>query len=106
MPYKFERKKIRLPADADRRRKLTDDARDMIIQLRNQGWSLSSLAKKFNVSRRMIQFITDPESKKENLRRRQERGGWRQYYDKMTNTESMREHRRYKKRILEERGLL
>lgn len=38
-------------------------------------------AEMFNVSRRTIQFLWDPEKLKRNIQRRQERGGTKQYYN-------------------------
>lgn len=51
----------------------------------------------FNVSKRTIIFICKPETLAQSLKRRQERGGSKIYYDKTKNTDSMRKHREYKK---------
>ncbi len=101
MPHKFEKEKNNLPKDKDRRVKLTDTQRDEIRVL-GSVCSQRELAKKFDVSRRTIQFILDPSKLEENLKRRKERGGSKIYYDKDKNTVYMRNHRQYKKSILNE----
>ena len=57
MPYMFEYKKIRLPKECDRRRKLTDIQREEIKEKYASGnYSMYKLANEYNVSRRTIQF--------------------------------------------------
>lgn len=95
MPYKCE-KIIKLAGTSnDRRRKLTDEQKDEIAALKGT-MSQCECARKFNVSRRTIQFIWDPDKHKENLKRKQERGGSKQYYTKEKNREYMKRHRHYK----------
>ena len=60
---------------------------------------LFSVRKRYGVSRRTIQFILDPEKLLENKKRRAERGGWKQYYDKDAHTEAIKEHRSYKQEL-------
>ena len=101
MPYKFETDKIKLPEGKDRRKKLTDEDRVTIFELYAIGnTSQRKLADEFGVSRRTIQFVLDPEKRKQNVERMQERGGWKQYYDKDKNREYKAEHREYKKGVL------
>lgn len=101
MPYKYEN--VRLKPHQDRRRKLSNEDREMIKN--TKGISQRKLAKMFGVSRRTIQFILDPQKRIENIERRKERGGWRQYYDKDKHAQSVREHRRYKNAVIkQERG--
>ena len=100
MPYKTD--KIRLKPHQDRRRKLSDAEKELIKSL--TGISQRRLAKSFGVSQRTIQFILDPQKRLDNLERRKERGGWRQYYQKEKQTKYKREHRRYKHKILTEEG--
>lgn len=93
MPYKSEKIKIE-GSEFDRRVKLTQDDREAIIRLHNDGASQRSLARQFGVSRRLIQFIIDPsklEANRERLKRMQ-------YRDK-NHTKAIREHRRYKHRL-------
>jgi len=97
--------KYRVPKPYDRRRKLKDEDYEEIRNLRLSGESLRSLANKFNVSKRLIQFIVSPDKKEENLKRRKERGGWKQYYEKEKNTNYARKHRGYKKELLEKNKL-
>ena len=63
MPYTHEVNHIKLVGLQDRRRKLTDEQKTKIIRLRDEGWSLMKLAKKFEVSKRLILDIVNPESK-------------------------------------------
>ena len=101
MPYKFETTKTKLPEGKDRRVKLTAEDKEFIKALYATGnISTYKLAEEFGVSRRTIQFILDPEKKKANLERLEERGGWKVYYNKDKHTETMREHRRYKQEAL------
>ena len=62
----------RIPPEKDRRRKLTDDEREQIRNLKDEH-SSRYLAKKFGVSRRTIQFIIDPKKRLDNVQRRRER---------------------------------
>jgi len=101
MPYKWATDKVKLPPGKDRRVKLSSDDKREIKRLYSVGdTSYQKLADRFSVSKRSIQFIIKPEKLVENLKRREERGGWRQYYDKDERTASQREHRQYKTKIL------
>jgi len=86
----------------DKRIKLTDEQREEIKELYGS-ISQRKLASHYGVSRRLIQFIGDPDKHKKNLIRRDERGGSRQYYDVNKHRESMQRHRLHKK-ILHEKG--
>ena len=81
----------------DRRVKLTDEDKELIRKIsKEENLSQRELARKFNVSRRLIQYVLDPEKLTENKRIREERGGSKQYYDKEKHREYMKDHRRYK----------
>jgi transposase len=88
----------------DRRVKLSSAQKEEILELKEKH-SQRGLAKMFGVSRRTIQFILDPAKHEENLLRRKERGGWKQYYDKEYNRKAIKEHRDYKKELFT-KGLL
>ena len=94
--------RYRVGKEYDRRRKLTDEQKEEIRRLRELGLSLKEIAEAYGVSRRLVQFICDPAKEEENKKRRQERGGWRQYYDPNTHAKTMREHRLYKQKLLAE----
>lgn len=94
MPYKSQKIKI-AGTKYDRRIKLTPEQKEEIFQNKD-GLSQRALAKAYGVSRRTIQFILHPKKLEENKKRREERGGWTQYYDPSTWPETMKEHRRYK----------
>ena len=61
MPYKSE--KIKLKGLQDRRKRLTDEQREVIKELYGTGlYSLNDLAKKFNVSKKTILLIVNKDS--------------------------------------------
>lgn len=61
MPYKSE--KIKLKGLQDRRKRLTDEQRELIKELYGTGhYSLNDLAKRFNVSKKTILLIVNSNS--------------------------------------------
>ena len=66
MPYTHEVNHIKLVGLQDRRRRLTDEQKAEIIRLRDEGWSLMKLAKEFEVSKKLIFLIVNPESRAKN----------------------------------------
>lgn len=86
----------------DRRRKLTALQYKEIRELRGT-MSANKTARMFCVSKRLVQFIWDPDKRKENARLRQERG--KQYSTRKELTDAVRNLRRYKRRLVAE-GLL
>lgn len=60
------------------------------------GESITSIAKRFNVNKRSIQFLLFPERKNKNLKDREKRGGWKQYYSKEKHRGDIKDHRNYK----------
>jgi len=97
VPYKFETDKTPIPRKHDRRVKLTPEQR---AEIRNaQGKSQRELAAEYGVSRRTIQFIRDPDKHRENLLRRQERGGSMRYYEKEKHREYVKDYRRHKQAL-------
>lgn len=101
MPYRYERNKSKIAPEDDRRRKLTE-AEVAAIAKNEGGLSQRALAALYGVSRRTITFILDPKKREQNLKRRAERGGSAAYYDKETQRETMKKHRRHKKRLQDE----
>lgn len=103
MPYKAEKK--RLPPELDRRRKLSDEQKDEIVHKYSTGfYSLSGLAKEYNVSKKTVLLIVNPESKRKNDERIKEH--WRDYTPtKEERNATMREHRAYKHKVLKEEDL-
>lgn len=102
MPYKFEKKII--PAQHDRRRKLTD-AQKAEIEHRYKagGVSARQLATEYGVSKKLILLIVNPEAKAKNDKYIKEH--WSDYYDKDKHRDAVRAMRAHKK-DLDERGLL
>ena len=105
MPYKSEKLKI-ANESLDRRVKLTKAQRKEIVEEYATGTtSQRKLATKYKVSRRLIQFILDPDKKKRDLERRAARGGSKQYYDREKNNVYNKTHRDYKQKLYK-KGLL
>ena len=99
MPFKSS-KIIIAKTSFDRRVKLTNDDKELIRKIKaEKNLSQRELARKFNVSRRTIQYVLDPAKLTENKQRRIERGGSKQYYDKEKHREYMKEHRNYKQNL-------
>lgn len=98
MPYKSEKIKIE-GTKFDKRVKLTQEDKKDIFE-NALGLSQRELARMYGVSRRTIQFILDPQKLIENKKRREERGGWKQYYNREDQTISIREHRKYKQELM------
>jgi len=103
MPAKVDKFSINNPFQ-DKRSKLIPCQKERIYHMYNVqgGFSQRELAKMFGVSRRTIQFIIDPDKHKDNLNRREERGGTSVYYDRDKQREYMRTHRNNKKLLKRE----
>jgi transposase len=101
MPYITDKVIIKDPF-LDKRVKLLPCQKEMVLYYRAQGWSQRELARHFNVSRRLITLVTDPEKQKRNLERRMERGGHSQYYSTEKNNAYMRKHRQDKYKTLKD----
>ena len=99
MPYKSE--KIKLSKDQDRRVKLTDKDREEIVYKYSTGlFSQRTLAKEYNVSRRLITFVLDEEKQKRNaelLKIRKSDGRYKPTKEEWAET--VRNHRRYKQEL-------
>jgi predicted DNA-binding protein YlxM (UPF0122 family) len=80
--------------------KLLPCQKEMVKHWYDKGISITKIAKDFKVSKRLIQFILFPERHTKNLQDRKERGGTMIYYDKEKHTKAIREHREYKKQVL------
>lgn len=100
MPSKVD--KFTVGEEYDRRRKLTDEQRDEIIRKYATGeYSYNKLAKEYNVSKKLIMLIINPESKKRNDERI--KAHWKDYVGtKEERAKIAREHRAYKKQLLDE----
>ena len=98
MPYIHETNQIKLVGLQDRRRKLTDEQKAEIIRLRDEGWSLRKLAKEFEVSKKLILLIVNPESKAKNDK--YGRDNWKKFQKtKEKNAEAVRKTRQYKQQL-------
>ena len=100
MPYKSE--KIKLPPEYDRRRKLSTEQKDEIRHKYSTGlYSLNSLAREYNVSKKLILLTVNPESKRKSEEYVKEH--WRDFaVDGEERNRVAREHRRYKQSLYEQ----
>ncbi len=98
MPRKTDTIKIGDPF-LKRSSKLLPCQKEMVIYWHEKGCSSRKIALMFKVSKRLIQFIIDPEKLKNNKERRREKGGSSQYYDKDYHAIKVKEHREYKKNL-------
>ena len=84
----------------DRRIKMLPCQKENVIRMFNRGASINSISRMYKVNKRLIQFIIYPERQSECLKRRQERGGTKMYYDKEKHNAATKEYRKHKKEIL------
>jgi IS30 family transposase len=100
MPYKFATDKKKIPRELDKRVKLTDSEREEIKFLYGKV-SQRQLAKKYNVSRRLIIFIGCPEKLERARELYKERRKDKRYYNTELHKKYMKTHRRRKQLIKE-----
>lgn len=83
----------------DRRKKLSDEDKKLIRTLYDQGWAIRALGRKFEVDRRLIQFILFPERLERNKQLRRERLllDPQRYYDRETHSAAVKDIRLRKK---------
>lgn len=105
MPRKSDSIPINDPK-LDKRVKLTDENKQQIKDEYITGTiSINGLARKWDVSKRTIQFILFPERAEHAKKLYAERRKDGRYYDKDKHTKAVREHRDHKKKLFE-KGLL
>ena len=98
MPHEHNINNLKLVGLQDRRRKLTDEQKAEITHLRDEGWSLMKLAKEFEISKKSILLIVNPESKAKNDQ--YGRDNWRKFQKaKEKNAEAVRKTRLYKQEL-------
>lgn len=86
----------------DKRVKLNDDQRKAIKEEYEKGdTSYNKLAKKYGVSKRLVQFIVCPEKKLIAQKQFSDRQKDGRYYDKEKHKEYVKKHRNYKKELYE-----
>lgn len=99
MPYKHESEHIKLVGLQDRRRKLTDEQKEEIREKRKQGKSLNTLAKEYNVSKKLILITVNPESKAKQEKYVKEH--WREFRQSPEHCrEAVRKTRRYRQELM------
>lgn len=98
MPYIHEVNHIKLVGLQDRRRKLTDEQKVEIIRLHDEGWSLMKLAKEFNVSKKLVLLIVNPESKAKNDKYIKD--NWREFQQtREDRNEAVKKTRQYRQTL-------
>ena len=97
MPYKSE--KMHLSESQDRRKKLTAEQKTEIVSLYETGlFSLNQLARQFEVSKKTILLIVNPESADKAKQYRKE--NWKQWQRTGEEWNAIqREHRTYKQKL-------
>lgn len=106
MPNKLiENGRVPRVKGVDKRLRLTPEQRAEIRE-NAEGLSNYQLAAKYGVSKRLVQFIRRPEAHRDNLLRREERGGTMRYYDREKHAESIAAHRKHKQDLLEKGELI
>lgn len=98
MPYKSQKIKI-ANTKFDRRLKLDEDDKQVIISAYEKGESMRSLSRRFKVDRQVIKYTIFPEYKEQFFKANRERP---KEYDREKNTTVKREHRRYKHNLYKE----
>ncbi len=101
MPYRNTKIKVTLKSvNCDKRIKLTKTQKKEIKDKYDTGrYSIRGLSKKYNVNKRLIQFILFPERQKLNIEQRKERGGSKIYYDRIKNNAYMQKHRKHRQEV-------
>ncbi len=103
MPYKHEYAKQHIPPKLDRRRKLSEAQKEKIRAEYKQGnISQRELARKYEVSRRLIVFCIYPERLQQNKELYKERRKDGRYYNKDKHKEAIKNTRKYKQSIKDE----
>ena len=98
MPYAHETNHLKLVGLQDRRRKLTNEQREEILRLRDEGWSLMKLAKEFEVSKKLILLIVNPESKAKNDKYIKDH--WREFQQtREEHSEAVKKTRRHRQEL-------
>jgi hypothetical protein len=91
----------RIPRDKDRRRRLTDLEKEEIKgKYIPYITSYNMLAREYNVSKRLIMFIINPEKKAINSEQFKERRKDGRYYNREKHTKAVRSLRAYKREVL------
>lgn len=90
MPYKSERIPI-AGTKLDQRRKLSDEQREAIKILANEGYSQRKLAEMFNVSKSLVQGIINPQPHRKPQKKRATA-----YWTEAKKRYRLRKHKLYK----------
>ena len=106
MPYKFETTKTKIPRDLNRNVKISLEDREKIREDYKVLKSQRKTALKWNVSRRLIQFILDPEKEQRNKELYAIRQAGGRYYNREKHNKQVSEHRKYKQKLFKKNKLI
>lgn len=84
----------------DLRKKISDEVKALIFELKDSGRTVVSIANEFGISRRAVDFIWDPEKAVTNNQHTKERAKDGRYYDRERNTINVRRYRERKRKEL------
>lgn len=100
MPYKNEKPGNYIKPKDDRRRKLSEADKERVRELyKLPDWSQRRLAGEFGVSRRLIQFVIDPDKEARNKEAFAERQKDGRYYDRERHSEQVKQTRRHRQEL-------
>lgn len=100
MPHWFEKEKLKIPVDKDRRYKLSPEERNHVKELIAYGATIEYVARMYKVARATIKMIVDDDYREQVYAKK--RGKWREYYNKERHAQNIKSYRHYKKKVLEE----
>lgn len=102
-----ERTVLVIPKEKNRRNKLSDEQRvEILFKYQTGEYSTYKLAEEYNVSRRTIGFVLNPERyerQKELVRKNSKE---RKYYNKEKHAQYVRNTQRYRKQLMEKGELI
>lgn len=93
--------KYLIPKELKKTTKFTDEDRERVKSLYDQGWAKRKIAREMHMDKRMVDFILDPEKMKENAKKfaiRQKEGRYR--YPTKEQSAMVAKVRKRKKAIL------
>jgi hypothetical protein len=84
----------------DLRKKISDEVKALVFDLKDSGRTVTSIAEEFKISRRAVDFIWDPKKAITNNQRTKARAKDGRYYDRERNTINVRRCRERKRKEL------
>lgn len=97
MPFKLD--KVNLTKKFDRRIKINEEMKKDILQLISEWHSQNYIAKVFNISRRSVYWIKNPDKLKEFQSMQRSKKVHLLYYEKDKHNKSIKKLRKYKQEL-------